>query len=106
MYVKPVFRKLPSDVEVIEGQTVRLDSVVTGRPNPEITWFRNDAPVYDDLLHKIVVNEDGVSSLILRQTSLKDAGRYRCVAKNQGGEDSFDVSVRVKGEYFIVLMVL
>jgi Immunoglobulin I-set domain len=97
--VKPIFRRLPADIQINEGQTARLDSIVTGRPNPEILWFRDGAPVYDDQFHKLVVNEDGISSLILLQASLKDAGNYRCVARNRGGEDSFNVTVKIVGEF-------
>jgi len=95
--IKPIFRKLPADIQISEGQTARLDSIVTGRPNPEILWFRNGVAVYDDQFHKIVVNQDGISSLILKQATPKDTGTYRCVARNRGGEDSFTVNVQVEG---------
>ena len=73
----------------------RLDSIVIGRPNPEICWYRNGVQVYSDRTHKIVINQDGVNSLIFQPAGLSDSGVYRCVASNGGGEDSYDVSVSV-----------
>ena len=48
-----------------------------------------------DKTHKIVVNQDGVNSLIFQPAGAADAGTYQCVASNGGGEDSFEVSVAV-----------
>lgn len=95
IFIKPIFHKTPTNLEVSEGQTARLDSIVIGRPNPEIGWYHNNKPVHSDRSHKIVVNQDGVNSLIFQPVSLSDAGTYRCLASNGGGEDSFEVSVGV-----------
>lgn len=95
IFVKPIFHNMPTNLEVAEGQTSRLDSIVIGRPNPEICWYHNGKQVYNDRTHKIVINQDGVNSLIFQPVSLSDSGSYRCVASNGGGEDSFEVSVSV-----------
>lgn len=50
---KPVFQKIPESQEAREGQTVRFDCYVTGRPYPEITWYKNDVELYTDDLHKV-----------------------------------------------------
>jgi len=99
---------MPTNLEVTEGQTSRLDSIVIGRPNPEIRWFHNGQPVHSDKTHKIVINQDGVNSLIFHPVSLSDSGSYRCVASNGGGDDSFEVSVSVtrKWRSFLVLPFL
>lgn len=97
-YYRPVFRKVPGDQEVPEGKVCRFDSVVTGRPMPEILWFRDDVQVHDDNNHKIVVNEDGIHSLIIHATQNWDAGLYTCIARNRGGEDRFQVRLNVTGK--------
>ena len=51
--------------------------------------------VYDTPAHKIVINEDGINSLIIASTQPSDAGQYVCVAKNRGGEDRFTVHLNV-----------
>jgi len=95
IFVKPIFHKTPTNLEVTEGQTARLDSIVIGRPNPEIIWYHNGRQVLSDRTHKMVVNQDGVNSLIFQPVDLSDSGLYRCVAWNGGGEESFEVSVNV-----------
>ena len=44
-YFRPVFRKIPADQEVPEGKVCRFDSVVTGRPMPNIVWYRDEVKV-------------------------------------------------------------
>ena len=95
MHFKPVFRKIPNDLEVSEGQTARFDSIVDGRPIPDLLWFRDGVQIFDDNTHKIVINEEGINSLIINSTRQKDKGLYRCVAVNRAGEDSFQVTLNV-----------
>ena len=94
-YFRPAFRKIPSDIEVPEGQMARFDCVVAGRPNPDLFWFRDGTEVLDDRLHKIVINEDGISSLIFDATARSDSGHYTCIARNRAGEDRFEVNLNV-----------
>lgn len=50
---RPLFKKVPEDREVREGNTVRFDTLVSGRPVPELTWFRDDVQVHNDDQHKV-----------------------------------------------------
>ncbi|GFS02464.1 titin, partial [Elysia marginata] len=92
---KPQFKRIPTDVEIREGNPVRMDCLVVGRPVPELSWYCNGVQVHNDDNHKIVINEDGVNSLLLVSASRHDSGTYTCVAKNRGGEDTFTVNVTV-----------
>ena len=92
---RPVFRKIPNDLSVPEGQVARFDSVVAGRPIPDMLWFRDDVQIFDDRLHKIVINEEGINSLIFDAVAMSDAGHYTCIAQNRAGEDRFQVSLNV-----------
>ena len=94
-YFKPVFRKVPADLEVPEGHLARFDCVVSGRPIPDMLWFRDGTEVLPDLLHKIVINEEGISSLIIDATRLSDSGLYTCIARNRAGEDRFQVRLNI-----------
>jgi len=94
-YFKPVFRKVPADLEVSEGHLARFDCVVAGRPIPDMLWFRDGTEVLPDFLHKIVINEEGISSLIIDSTRLSDSGLYTCIARNRAGEDRFQVRLNI-----------
>lgn len=43
----------------------------------------------------MVINEDGIHSLILNSIGATDGGTYTCIAKNRGGEAKFDVQLSV-----------
>ena len=50
-----MFKKIPDDVEVREGNMVRFDTVVTGRPAPELAWYCNERMVHPDDHHKVII---------------------------------------------------
>ena len=49
-------------------------------------------------MHKIVINEEGINSIIFEAVSPSDAGVYLCIARNRAGEDRFTVSLNVLRE--------
>lgn len=50
---KPAFQVIPENQEAREGQTVRFDCLVTGRPYPEISWYKNEIEIRSDDYHKV-----------------------------------------------------
>ncbi|ESO07120.1 hypothetical protein HELRODRAFT_191066 [Helobdella robusta] len=94
-YFRPVFKKVPADLNVPEGHVARFDCVVLGRPTPDVYWFREGVRVFEDRMHKIVINEEGISSIIFEAVMLGDAGMYLCIARNRAGEDRFNVALNV-----------
>ena len=49
----PRFVSVASDAYVREGQLVRLDCRVSGRPYPDVRWYKNGGEVSDDWTHKV-----------------------------------------------------
>ncbi|RNA22004.1 titin-like [Brachionus plicatilis] len=94
-YKKPYFVKVPKNLEVTDGSTVRLDCLAFGRPTPTLTWYFNDQQLAEDPTHKCLVNEEGVNSLLISPASFPDTGTYKCVARNKVGEASFTVDLKV-----------
>lgn len=52
-HYKPTFKVIPSDLEVKEGKLARFNCRVTGRPPPDLVWYRNEMPVYPDANHRV-----------------------------------------------------
>lgn len=107
LYSAPVFLATPHDLRVNEGETVRLECRPSGRPIPDIQWFLDGKRVFDDRQHKMVINEDGIHSLILNSIGATDGGTYTCIAKNRGGEAKFDVRLSVlRKQFFHIVHVV
>ena len=59
----------------------------------------------EDHLHNIVINENGINSLIIHRTHKWDSGTYTCVATNRAGEDRLTVGLNVIREYLLSAML-
>uniref|UniRef100_H2YNK4 Ig-like domain-containing protein n=1 Tax=Ciona savignyi TaxID=51511 RepID=H2YNK4_CIOSA len=94
-YFRPRFLKKPDSRECNEGETTRIDCKVTGRPLPDVIFYRNDAQVYEDYNHRIVVKEDGVRSLIISPAKPEDSGEYTVVARSAAGKAVSTLSLTV-----------
>jgi hypothetical protein len=97
-FKKPYFILVPKYTEVGEGTPVRFDCTAFGRPAPTLAWFKNEIPIKDDPKHKLLINEEGVNSLLLPSVTFDDAAVYSCVATNKVGEASFNVQLKVVGK--------
>jgi len=81
----------PQTVLLSYGHAAHLNSVllyflkVTGLPLPDIEWLINGRPVRQDALHKILVRENNVHSLLLERVSPMDEGQYTIKASNKAG---------------------
>ncbi|KAH9592566.1 hypothetical protein MS3_00004447 [Schistosoma haematobium] len=102
--------QLQYSVERTVGASALLECLVSGNPRPKIEWFKDGIPL-DQLSYRYrLINQDRQLEIISMQPT--DAGRYRCVAKNNYGqlEINTDVSVgaparidrgRVRTEYTV-----
>ncbi|XP_006867904.1 PREDICTED: striated muscle preferentially expressed protein kinase [Chrysochloris asiatica] len=83
----PVFLRPLKNVAVLSGSDVRLRVVVSGTPQPSLSWFR------DGQLLPPPAPEPGC--LWLRSCGPRDAGVYSCRAQNARGEASCEAVVTV-----------
>lgn len=87
--------------EVTVNSTTVLNCPVTGNPQPDILWYRNDV-LLDATNHpryEVVANG---RQLRIYGTQVKDRGNFRCTARNRAGEDSLDFDLDVFGTLFLV----
>lgn len=90
-------------IVAIVGETVELACSTQGFPRPEFTWFKinNNNKLLDrispSLLSK-VLQIDG--SLIIKQVTVEDSGKYVCITNNSVGQDRLDIELLVRGMEF------
>ncbi|XP_076385572.1 uncharacterized protein LOC105662897 isoform X4 [Megachile rotundata] len=88
--MEPVVPKIQmplKDLKVQEGRSVRLDCVIVGQPEPEVIWYHDDQPVKESADFQLLFQGDKCS-LLIHEAFLDDAGVYKVVAINSGGEAS------------------
>ena len=80
---------------IIEGNSVNLTcKVVEGRPEPQITWLKNNT------LHRQSL------SLFFSEITKEDEGWYTCKAENAAGFDTKDIDISVKGVFVKCTVIL
>ncbi|GFS46965.1 hemicentin-1 [Trichonephila inaurata madagascariensis] len=81
---------------VKEGDSVVIKCPVSGYPKPIITWLKDSDIIPLHSSPHIIFSED-YQHLELKQASLKDAGKYSCIAGNEVGtaEQDFKIDVQV-----------
>lgn len=78
-----------------EGDSANLTcKIIEGFPEPQLSWFKNG-----DLLFKEVK-----TTLLLRNVTDRDKGRYTCKAKNEGGYFNVSMNVTVKSKLIRIIM--
>ncbi|KFB40370.1 AGAP007237-PA-like protein [Anopheles sinensis] len=91
----PKFLRTPTDhLDLLEGNPIVLDCVVTGAPTPSILWQFNGDNIQNGRIKLF-----GNGSLILPVSTLDDGGIYTCYAGNALGNISVNVTVIVNGRY-------
>ncbi|ESO04842.1 hypothetical protein HELRODRAFT_78348, partial [Helobdella robusta] len=92
---KPKFVDFLQNKDVQEGSRAHFKFHVSGKPVPEITWYKNGVEVRPDKNHDIIKKE-ALVQLIIRHATQEDTGRYVCVAKNEGGQVQSSAQLNVK----------
>nr|XP_006823016.1 PREDICTED: titin-like [Saccoglossus kowalevskii] len=83
------------DLELIEGKTARLECLVTGKPEPEVTWYKDDCEIKNS--RHIYAKRDGNKcTLIIANVNLDDDAEYTCRAKNPVGKTECAAEVLIE----------
>ncbi|OON14167.1 immunoglobulin I-set domain protein, partial [Opisthorchis viverrini] len=102
--IPPQFIKPLSSVMASEGTRVVLDGIVTGTPQPSISWFKAGRQLEDGPDLKLEYNE-GQVRLTLTEAFVEDAGQYVCEAQNVAGQAESSATIviqaRLMAPYFV-----
>ncbi|RUS77552.1 hypothetical protein EGW08_014681 [Elysia chlorotica] len=88
---KPTILEVPENTRVAEGQNLKLNCKITGKPDPTITWYKDGVQITGG---RYIILETG--SLIATTAVLSDAGQYLCHAQNVHGEVQAGATVIVR----------
>ncbi|XP_064487532.1 myopalladin-like [Ornithodoros turicata] len=94
----PYFKTTNPDTNVVNGGTVTLHCHVLGSPAPRAEWKRTTDKITDELLltsGRITVQRNG--TLIIRDITPEDRGKYTCTADNGIGSVAHTLSLHVRG---------
>ena len=91
---KPCFERKPQDLELILGKQAKFEAVVSGFPQPEVIWLKNNEPCGPS--DRITLeNRGNTKSLAIKQAIADDVGVYTIKASNEAGEDISSASLSV-----------
>uniref|UniRef100_A0A8C9UQ46 Immunoglobulin superfamily member 10 n=1 Tax=Spermophilus dauricus TaxID=99837 RepID=A0A8C9UQ46_SPEDA len=86
MLRRPTFRNPLNEKVVAQlGQPTALNCSVDGNPPPEIIWILPNGTQFSNGPHLSPYLVASNGSLLIHKTTRKEAGRYRCAARNQVG---------------------
>ncbi|XP_049270135.1 titin-like [Rhipicephalus sanguineus] len=80
----PEFTKLLSDVNVLVDNDACFTCQFTGKPTPEITWYKGGQELFESPRADIDTSLAS-STLTLKQVRLEDKGKIECQALNNAG---------------------
>ncbi|KAF1746889.1 hypothetical protein GCK72_023347 [Caenorhabditis remanei] len=98
VYVPPKIVMLDKDKNrtIVENNSVTLSCPATGKPEPEITWFKDGETIHADNIQNIIPHGELIGNeLKITRILQDDAGRYTCEADNVAGSAEQDVIVNV-----------
>lgn len=78
------------------GEPLKLPAVVTGRPQPEVKWAKDDADI--DATRMIVETVGKNSTLFIKTAVRADHGKYKISGTNSSGTKTAETKVDVMGQ--------
>ncbi|XP_070134157.1 obscurin isoform X1 [Drosophila bipectinata] len=84
--IQPKFIKPIASQKVVVGEPLKLEAQVTGFPAPEVKWYKDGMQLRPTPEINFINNPNGQIGLSIDSAQPQDAGLYKCVIANKGGE--------------------
>ena len=81
---------------VKQGDSSRLECKITGSPEINVVWYRNDMELHPGEKFQMSFS-DSVAVIEMRHLGTEDSGDYICEAQNPAGKTSCSTKLLVKG---------
>ena len=97
----PAFLQPLKPQAALDGEEVTFTLIVTGKPQPQLSWFHNDKNIDNSEEFVISYDEDsGTCRMVIVECFPEDAGVFKCVASNPIGEatTTAELTVNVPSE--------
>lgn len=78
------------------GEPLKLPAVVTGRPQPEVKWAKDEGELDKDRM--IVETKGKNSSLFIKKATRADHGKYQISGTNSSGTKTAETRVDIMGQ--------
>ncbi len=92
---------MPKEVRKNAGHAVKLSIRVSGYPDPEVLWLKDNVPVKNTSKTKIT-SYSGIHALVIPKVLPEDCGLYQVVIKNSSGMIQSACMLVVEGKIDLV----
>uniref|UniRef100_A0A8C0VWB5 Ig-like domain-containing protein n=1 Tax=Castor canadensis TaxID=51338 RepID=A0A8C0VWB5_CASCN len=89
-----MIQEMPKHARCAEGDSIILECLISGEPQPVVTWFQNGVLLKQS--HRFQYEEVNCSHrLYISDANSEDSGIYKCVAENSSGtvESVLDLTI-------------
>jgi len=93
----PQFTDRLQTKEVKEGESVRFTIRVSGRPPPEVTWYREGSQIVSSADFEIL-QEGDLHTLYIPEVFYEDSGKYTVKAASKAGQAQCTAELIVEGK--------
>jgi len=93
---KPVVIKQPTNIDIIEGEILKIEVQYVAYPEAFVKWYKDGHVLHPCPQLDFVMGPNGNIALILEKSTLGDTGNYEVIVSNDLGKSSAQIEVKVK----------
>lgn len=101
----PKFLQPLKSQEVFEGSAAKFEVRISGEPEPDIEWFKDEQPIEEGGNFRIEFDDTDGFVLVINSARLEDEGMYRCVASNSFGKAISEAELLVTGKELLLVVL-
>ncbi|KAL4084741.1 hypothetical protein QTP88_027657 [Uroleucon formosanum] len=93
---KPVIIKHPNQVDVNEGEILKIEAQYVAYPDAIVKWYKEGHILHPCPQIDFVIGPNGNIALVIEKATLRDDGDYKIVVSNELGKAAGQIQVKVK----------